>query len=106
MMTKTRRNFLRDGAQASGAAALPPFFLSTSDKSGNKLPVTGSGAHTYECIHDWLVPPDGVVWGDTHGLAQDEQGFIYVVDTVNNSSMRGEAVFVYDSLLKFVRAPG
>ncbi len=106
MKKNTRRDFLKKTAQASFAAALPPFFLSTSDKSGNKLPVTGSGEHTYECEHDWLVPPDGLVWGDTHGLAQDEKGFIYVAHTVNKSSMRGEAVVVYDSSGKFVRAFG
>jgi len=69
---------------------LSPFFLQTSSKSRSRLPVIGSGVHTYECVHDWLVPPDGLVWGDTHGLAQDEQGNIYVAHTVNKSSMRGE----------------
>jgi len=68
-----------------------------SDKSGQRLPVVGSGIHTYECVHDWLVPPDGLVWGDTHGLSQDEQGRIYVAHTVNKSSMRGESVVVYDA---------
>ena len=52
------------------------------------------------------MPPDGLVWGDTHGLAQDEHGFIYVAHTVNKSSMRGEAVVVYDSSGRFVRAFG
>src|ERR1700760_2804936 len=102
MKKQTRRDFLKKTAQASFAVALPPFFLSTSDKSGNKLPVTGSGEHIYECEHDWLLPPDGLVWGDTHGLAQDEHGFIYVAHTVNKSSMRGEAVVVYDASGKFV----
>jgi hypothetical protein len=70
------------------------------------LPVTGSGADTYECVHDWLLPPDGLVWGDTHGLTQDAQGNIYVAHTVNKSSMRGEAVVVYDHNAKYVRAFG
>src|SRR5437879_9377301 len=47
-----------------------------------------------------------MVWGDTHGLAQDQQGHIYVAHTVNKSSMRGEAVVVYDSCGRFVRAFG
>jgi hypothetical protein len=88
------------------AAATPPFFLQTSDKSGRRYPVVGSGHHIYECIHDWLVPPDGLVWGDTHGLAQDKQGQIYVAHTVNKSSMRGESVVVYDASGKFIRAFG
>jgi len=106
MKSKTRRGFLKQCAQATVSAALPPFFLVTSDKSGSRLPVVGSGVHTYECVHDWLVPPDGLVWGDTHGLAQDEQGLIYVAHTVNKSSMRGEAIVVYDSSGRFVRAFG
>ena len=44
--------------------------------------------------------------GDTHGLAQDAQGHIYVAHTVNKSSMRGESVVVFDSSGKFVRAFG
>src|SRR5207253_282813 len=46
------------------------------------------------------------VWGDTHGLAQDAQGHIYVAHTVNKSSMRGEAVVVYDASGRFMRAFG
>lgn len=106
MKKNTRRDFLKKCAQASAAAALPPFSLQTSDKSGSRLPAVGSGAHTYECMHDWLKPPDGLVWGDTHGLAQDDLGFIYVAHTVNKSSMRGEAIVVYDSSGRFVRAFG
>jgi hypothetical protein len=66
----------------------------------------GSGVHTYECVHDWLVPPDGLVWGDTHAVCQDAQGFIYVGHTVHHSSMRGEAIVVYDPQGRFVRAFG
>src|SRR3989475_6468760 len=106
MSSPTRRRFLRDGSMATAVAMLPRFFLQTSNKSGSRLPVVGSGVHTYECVHDWLVPPDGLVWGDTHGLAQDEQGNIYVAHTVNKSSTRGEAVVVYDSSGRFIRAFG
>src|SRR5882762_11562203 len=106
MNSPTRRRFLRDGSIATAVAMLPPFFLQTSSKSGSRLPVVGSGVHTYECVHDWLTPPDGLVWGDTHGLAQDEQGRIYVAHTVNKSSMRGESVVIYDADGRFVSAFG
>jgi hypothetical protein len=106
MSARTRRTFLAQFSGALAASAVPSFFLQTSDKSGSRLPVVGSGAHTYECVHDWLQPPDGLVWGDTHGLAQDSQGHIYVAHTVNKSSMRGESVVVYDASGKFVRAFG
>src|SRR5215469_11721377 len=106
MNSLTRRRFLREASTATAAAMLPPFFLQTSSKSGSRLPIVGSGVHIYECVHDWLIPPDGLVWGDTHGLAQDEHGFIYVAHTVNKSSMRGEALVVYDRSGRFVRAFG
>jgi hypothetical protein len=106
MKSPTRRQFLAGSSAVTAVAALPAAFVQTSDKSGRRLPVVGSGAHTYECIHDWLVPPDGLVWGDTHGLAQDAQGLIYVAHTVNKSSMRGEALVVYEASGKFVRAFG
>jgi hypothetical protein len=106
MKNSSRRSFVKGVSAAGLVATLPPFYLKASDKSGSRFPVVGSGAHTYECIHDWLIPPTGMVWGDTHGLCQDEQGLIYLGHTVNNSSMRGEAVVVYDDKGRFVRAFG
>lgn len=106
MNSLTRRSLLAKCSAASVVAVFPPFYVHASDKSGNRSPVVGSGAHTYECIHDWLAPPPGLVWGDTHGLCQDQQGHIYVGHTVNKSSMRGEAVVVYDEKGRFIRAFG
>jgi hypothetical protein len=106
MRSSSRRSFLARCSSVAAAAAIPPFYLWTSDKSGQRLPTVGSGAHTYECVHDWLIPPDGLVWGDTHGLAQDEQGRIYVAHTVNKSSTRGESIVVYDADGRFVSAFG
>jgi len=105
MKNLTRRTFLAGCSAAGLATAIAPYVHAT-DKSGDRLPVVGSGAYTYECIHDWLVPPPGLVWGDTHGLCQDEQGHIYVGHTVNKSSMRGEAIVVFDEKGQFVRAFG
>jgi hypothetical protein len=106
MSKRTRRSFLATCSAAGLAAALPSFGLQTSDKSGTRPPVLGSGPHTYQCVHDWLAPPEGMVWGDTHGLCQDEQGHIYVGHTVHKSSMRGEAIVVFDEKGRFVRAFG
>jgi hypothetical protein len=106
MTTITRKTFIARVAATAAAAALPKFFLAASDKSGSANPIVGAGEHTYECVHDWLVPPEGLVWGDTHGLTQDAAGNIYVAHTVNESSKRGEAIVVYDSSGKFIRAYG
>lgn len=105
MKTMRRRTFLRQCSTIS-ANAIFPFHVQTSDKSGLRFPIVGSGDHMYECVHDWLLPPEGLVWGDTHAVCQDEQGLIYVGHTVHHSSMRGEAVVVYDARGRFVRAFG
>src|SRR6266852_2814662 len=106
MKSSSRRSFLARCSALAAAAAIPPFYVHASDKSGQRLPAVGSGLHTYECVHDWLTPPDGLVWGDTHGLAQEEQGRIYVAHTVNKSSMRGESVVVYDAGGSYINAVG
>jgi hypothetical protein len=106
MTLMSRKTFIARVAAASAAATIPEFLVGATDKSGSASLIMGSGEHTYECVHDWLVPPDGLVWGDTHGLCQDAEGNIYVAHTVNKASMRGEAVVVYDSQGKFIRAYG
>ena len=107
MKKQTRRSFLTtSSASALGAAFPSMFYLQTSAKSDNRPPVVGSGMHTYECVHDWLTPPQGLVWGDTHGLCQDEHRNIYVGHTVHKSSMRGEAIVVFDEKGRFIRAFG
>lgn len=68
--------------------------------------VVGAGANRYEAWHNWLVPPREFAWGDTHGLAQDAAGNIYVAHTVNAASMRSDAVLVFGPDGEFRRAFG
>ena len=80
----TRRSF----AALAGAAAVAPLAhraaaAHTADRSGTRNPVLGEGEHTYECVHDWLSPPKGLSFGDTHGLTQDKAGRIYLAHTVH-----------------------
>ncbi len=58
-----RRTFLQ-AALAAPAGAI----LGAADKSGSKLPILGSGAHTYEAQHDWGELPAGIRYGNTHGV--------------------------------------
>jgi sugar lactone lactonase YvrE len=69
-------------------------------------PILGSGAHTYECIHDWLVPPDSIKYGDTQGVAQDSQGRLYVGHTVGAGSQSADAIAVFDPKGKFITSWG
>lgn len=105
-MTPDRRAFLRSAAAAAAWCLRPTCAAHTTDKSGLDNPILGSGNHTYECIHDWLAPPDGLAWGDTHGLAQDAAGRIYVAHTVHPASTRHHAVAVFEPSGKFLHAFG
>ena len=66
----------------------------------------GSGEHTYTAIHDWLTPPASLRFGDTHGLAQDAQGHIYVAHTVHSDSLSKDAIAVFDAEGQFLTSWG
>ncbi len=93
----SRREFL--GVAAAASVRLPAF---------SEPLILGSGSHRYECVHDWLTPPSwsGIVYGDTHGLAQDSQGRIYVAHTVNQYSKSSNAVCVYSEDGRFLNSWG
>jgi YD repeat-containing protein len=104
----TRRDLvLRCGASlaAVAGAGLFNFEDALADETKPKL-ILGSGSHRYECIHDWLVPPDGLLWGDTQGVAQDSKGNIYVTHTVAGASKIGDAIVVFDKRGKFLKSWG
>ena len=95
-----RRRFL----QTSGV--LVPAILGADDKSGNKLPVVGSGTHTYEVQHDWGELPAGLRYGNTHGVVEDSQGRIYVHHTVHATSEIPDSMVVFDDKGRFIKSWG
>ncbi|HEV3198087.1 MAG TPA: hypothetical protein VGZ73_09270, partial [Bryobacteraceae bacterium] len=96
----SRRGFLQ-----TAAVALPTI-LGADDKSGNQLPVVGSGAHAYEVHHDWGELPSDIRYGNTHGVVEDSQGRIYVHHTVNASSESSDSMVVFDDKGKFIKSWG
>src|SRR5580692_511419 len=101
-MTTTRRNFL---AAAGAIGAMAPF-IKADDKTGKKYPILGEGDHKYECIHDWGELPSNIKYGNTHSVAEDAQGHIYVHHTVYKDSPSPDSVVVFDEKGKFVRSWG
>jgi DNA-binding beta-propeller fold protein YncE len=95
-----RRSFL----YAVGAGA--PLILGATNKSGSANPVTGEGAHQFECIHDWGELPADIKYGNTHGVCEDSQGFIYIHHTVNAASESSDSMVVFDAKGKFVKSWG
>lgn len=99
MPSMNRRSLLSLAGTATVALTLEPAFA--------EQPIwIGSGEHTYEVHHDWLVPPSPVRFGDTHGLAQDNAGQIYVAHTVHRESENKDAVCVFDDKGRFVTSWG
>lgn len=100
-----RRDFLKTGAGLAAATAVGPTILHATDKSGSKLPIVGTADHTYECHHGWGQLPDHITWGETHGVAIDEQGLVYIKHR-NHAAEPMDAVAVFDPQGKFVRSFG
>ncbi len=101
----TRREFLKHAAAGVALVGLAPHVIA-SDKTGNRPPVLGSGEHQYEAIHDWGELPAGHVYGNTHGVAVDKEGFIHIKHTVGKGAVCEDAIVVFDAEGKFVRSWG
>src|SRR3989442_3351427 len=101
----TRRKFLKASAAAVAIVSASPTILGAADKAGAKLPVVGSEEHSYECVHNWGELPKHVKWGETHGVAVDEAGLIYIKHR-NNAADPMDAIVVFDPSGKFVRSFG
>jgi hypothetical protein len=80
--------------------------LGAADKAGSRNLVVKAGPYEYEVIHDWGNLPAHIKYGNTHSVAEDSQGNIYVHHTVHASSQSPDAVVVFDEKGKFVRSFG
>ena len=96
----TRRDFLATaGATAATIAAGP--FVHAADKAGSKPPIIGIEGYKYECHHGWGQVPDHIKWHDTHGVAVDAAGLIYI----NHRAPAGvDTIVVFEPSGKFVRS--
>lgn len=105
--TLSRRDFVTAGAAAAAVIAAPAI-LGAQSKSGNKLPVIGSGEYMFEVEHDWGLAnlPSSIKLGNCHSVVQDSNGLIYLHHTVHKDSPSGHSVVVYDPKGKFVRSWG
>ncbi|HEY8550073.1 MAG TPA: hypothetical protein VIL35_08980 [Vicinamibacterales bacterium] len=101
----SRRSFLQHVSSAALAFG-SPVILRATDKAGTSLPVVSAGEHTFEVHHDWGELPAGLKYGNTHGVVQDANGFIYVHHTVAADSERHDSMVVFDEKGRFVRSWG
>jgi len=109
-----RRTFIKQ----TGAAALAVTATGTSgpfvhagNKSGEKPPIVGEGEYRYECHHNWGEVPGWIHWFETHGVAIDNDGFIYIKHRAGGEKPKTPAdaqdtIVVFDPAGKFVRSFG
>ena len=80
--------------------------LRATDKAGLKAPTMGEGAFTYEVVsQNWGEVPQYISWGETHGVAVDEAGLVYIKHR-SHAPEPVDAVLVFDPQGKFVRSFG
>jgi len=102
----SRRGFLQAAGATAAVASVSPLILNAADKAGSKNPIMGEGAFQYEVIsQNWGELPSHIPWGETHGVAVDQAGLVYITHR-SNAPEPVDAVVVFDSLGKFVRSFG
>ena len=101
----SRRDFLKSTTAAMLATGVAPAILGAEDKTGSKPKVIGTRGHSYEVHHDCMQQPDEIRWQDTHGVAIDAEGLIYVKHRTKTVQVM-DAIVVFDAKGKFVRSFG
>lgn len=101
----TRRDFLHSTTATMLASGMAPAILGADDKSGLKPKVVGPEGHRYEVHHDCMEVPDHIRWQDTHGVAVDAEGLIYVKHRTKTAEVM-DSIVVFDSKGKFIRSFG
>lgn len=94
------------GADPQAAPSAPPAATPAAPAKPAPPLVVGPAGARFEVVHDWLVPPKGCMFGDTHGVAQDAQGNLYLAHTVHPESTLRDAVMVYSRDGSFLRSFG
>jgi hypothetical protein len=102
---ESRRSFLKTVGVGALASTAAPGLLYSSEKSASKLAVVGEGDHKYECHHGWGQLPDHIKWAETHGVAIDEAGLIYIKHR-SKTPVPVDAIVVFDPEGKYVRSFG
>ena len=101
-----RRQWLRTTGWTALLGLSTPFhLLGTTDKSGLKPAIIGTGDHRYECNHHFGELPSHIRWQTTHGVCVDPDGLIYVTHQGYGKDVM-DTVVVFDDKGKFVRSFG
>ena len=105
----SRRTFLKAAGMTAAAFSSP--MVHASNKAGDKASVVVEGAHRYECQHGWGEVPSHIHYFETHGIAVDKSGHVYVThrgggDFPKSKGDAQDTILVFDPSGKFVRSFG
>ncbi len=103
--SNSRRDFLKSTTAGVLASGVAPAILGAADKSRSKPKVIGVEGHLYEVHHDCVKLPNHVRWQETHGVAVDAEGLVYVKHRTKTADVM-DAIVVFDAKGKFVRSFG
>ncbi len=100
-----RRIFLQTAVASVFTCGVAPAILRADDKSGTRPPIIGEGDFKFECQHEWGEVPEHITWRNTHGVAVDRDGFVYIT---HQGDLKNpcDTVVVFDSEGRFVRSFG
>jgi hypothetical protein len=112
-----RRDFLKQtGAAALATASVagsyrPGPFVHAGDKAGARNAIIGKGEYRYECFHGWGEVPGSIHWRETHGVAIDKAGLIYIKHRAGDQKPKTQkdaqdTIVVFDPQGKFVHSFG
>ncbi len=101
----TRRTFLQTTTASLFTGGVAPAILGAADKADAKRPVIGEGDFQFECHHNWGSVPKHITWRNTHGVAIDREGFVYITHQGDVKSPC-DTVVVFDPEGTFVRSFG
>ena len=104
-MTRTNRRQFVTATSAGMLAAAVPAVHGAENKSGSRPVVIGPEGHRYEAHHDWIRAPRNVPWQETHGVAVDSLGNVYVKHRTKSKQVI-DAVAVFDPKGRFIRSFG
>ena len=100
-----RREFLSTVSATVFTCGVAPAILGADDKSGTRPPIVGEGDFKFECQHGWGELPKQITWRNTHGVAIDQDGFVYITHQ-GDAKKPCDTVVVFDPEGTFVRSFG
>jgi hypothetical protein len=106
-----RRDFLKQTGAAALTASLSAPFVHAGGKTDSPNPIIGKGEYRYQCFHGWGEVPRSIHWFETHGVAIDKAGFVYIKHRAGGQKPKSidqaqDTIVVFDPDGKFVRSFG